>query len=502
MLDLGLARRPLLEPNLNASGLLCLSLGMLGLLLAETVSLPVEDGAARNPAEPSGREDRSAAAPGNANAAVQQVIQIAKEIAPLPSSLKHELPQVIVSRVLASLAHRGAGARPAGDRLAALRAADHGHGDGRVLSAAPLHADGTGRQRPAHPGGPDRRRRVLAPAPGRGRSPDRTGGRLDPRLPGTDRALVRVLPGPRGREVRHRGAGRRDRLAPSWATGAGWETGRAPSGPAASPRSVCLPQFEPRSTGSFWVSIDSSFRLPVLIAYLALVIIFTHVWPAEKNLAELIALSAALLVASQFWYLDKGGALVMLYLPLAIAMMFRPTLAIRRPLSPAHQRRAQSGLRSILRHDDMLSIDRDRNPASTRRRTPEPMSFQLTYDAIAKRIDHSLLASDAHHCGARGRLPAGGAVRRGQRLHQALRRGAGRADSQGSGVAVGTTVGFPARRSCHGGEGLSKPSEPWPTARPSSTWSSTSARRSAASGTRSRPTSPRSPRPPTTAERS
>ena len=38
-------------------------------------------------------------------------------------------------------------------------------------------------------------------------------------------------------------------------------------------------------------------------------------WPAEKNLAELIALSAALLVASQFWYLDKGGALVMLYLP-------------------------------------------------------------------------------------------------------------------------------------------------------------------------------------------
>jgi hypothetical protein len=31
---------------------------------------------------------------------------------------------------------------------------------------------------------------------------------------------------------------------------------------------------------------------------------------------------------------------VMLYLPLAIAMMFRPTLAIRRPLKPAHQRRA------------------------------------------------------------------------------------------------------------------------------------------------------------------
>ena len=47
LLDLGLSRRPLLEPNLNAPGLLCLSIGILVLLLAETVSLPVHDGAAR-----------------------------------------------------------------------------------------------------------------------------------------------------------------------------------------------------------------------------------------------------------------------------------------------------------------------------------------------------------------------------------------------------------------------------------------------------------------------
>src|SRR5262249_58170607 len=81
VLDLGLTRRPLLEPNLNASGLLCLSFGLLGLLLAETVSLPVEDGAARNPAEPSGREDRPAAAPGAANSVGQQVIKIAERTA-------------------------------------------------------------------------------------------------------------------------------------------------------------------------------------------------------------------------------------------------------------------------------------------------------------------------------------------------------------------------------------------------------------------------------------
>ncbi len=44
-------------------------------------------------------------------------------------------------------------------------------------------------------------------------------------------------------------------------------------------------------------------------------------------------MSAALLAASQFWYLDKGGTLVLLYLPLAILMMFRPTMNARKPLA-------------------------------------------------------------------------------------------------------------------------------------------------------------------------
>ena len=91
-------------------------------------------------------------------------------------------------------------------------------------------------------------------------------------------------------------------------------TGPAPWGPGASPRSGCCPSSSPSRRAASGSSIDSSFRLPVLIAYLALVIV-TMIWPAEKNLAELIALSAALLVASQFWYLDKGGTLVLLYLP-------------------------------------------------------------------------------------------------------------------------------------------------------------------------------------------
>jgi hypothetical protein len=45
----------------------------------------------------------------------------------------------------------------------------------------------------------------------------------------------------------------------------------------------------------------------------------------------LIALTAALLVASQFWYLDEGGTLVLMYLPMVLLMIFRPNLSTKRP---------------------------------------------------------------------------------------------------------------------------------------------------------------------------
>ena len=74
--------------------------------------------------------------------------------------------------------------------------------------------------------------------------------------------------------------------------------------------------------------MNSNYRLPVQIAYLILVIAAT-IFPLNKNLGELIALSAAILAAGQFWYLEAGGTLVLLYLPLVILMMFRPNLALR-----------------------------------------------------------------------------------------------------------------------------------------------------------------------------
>lgn len=333
LLDLGLARRPLLEPNLNYSGLLCLSLGVLGLLLAETVTLPVEDGAARNPAEPTGREDRPRVAPGKDNPVVREVARML----PVPPSLKRQLPHVIVSRVLASLAHIGLVVglvaigwrhfeRPVtGMAMAAcylllpytrVAVVD----SGQLLSAALIIGAVFWHQRPAVAGF------LIGLAAG-----------WIPACLG----LIVLWAG----FFQGRGMVKFVVVALGAVTGCAilgyWVPGLSDWARALGARSIAeaglLPRFEPRSSASFWSGIDSSFRLPVLIAYLTMVIL-TTIFPARKNFAELIALSAALLVASQFWYLDKGGTLVMLYLPLAITMMFRPTLAARRPITPAFRR--------------------------------------------------------------------------------------------------------------------------------------------------------------------
>ena len=81
----------------------------------------------------------------------------------------------------------------------------------------------------------------------------------------------------------------------------------------------------------FWVGIHWVYRIPVFIAYLAFVVT-TAFWPAPKNLAHVLALSAAVLIGTQFWYADHGGVYVLWYLPLLLLMVFRPNLSDRRPL--------------------------------------------------------------------------------------------------------------------------------------------------------------------------
>ena len=301
LVDLGLPRRPLLEPNLNAAGLACLSIGVLGLLAArDGQPAPLRRG---RPQPGRAAEARSNRRPRSRPTPTRPVKQML-EIAPLPGTLRPKPLHEILARVLASLAHLGlvAGLIAVGWRhferpIAGLAVATCY----LLLPYTRMALVDSGQLVPAAlvVGGA----RGLQPAGGRGRL-DRAGGRLDAGVPGPGRPLGRVLPGPRGRAVRGgrpggRGHGRRPgqgragprRLGPR---AGGPEPGRG--GPPVLARESRSP-----IPVRFWAGIDASYRLPVLIAYLALVLVTTF-WPAEKNLGELIALSAALLVASQFWY--------------------------------------------------------------------------------------------------------------------------------------------------------------------------------------------------------
>ena len=74
-----------------------------------------------------------------------------------------------------------------------------------------------------------------------------------------------------------------------------------------SPRPACTPASIPRTPAASARASTAATACPSSSLYLAARVLYvTTLWPAEKNLGELIALSAALLVASQFWYIDEG----------------------------------------------------------------------------------------------------------------------------------------------------------------------------------------------------
>ncbi|MCI0380378.1 MAG: hypothetical protein L0215_22565 [Gemmataceae bacterium] len=84
------------------------------------------------------------------------------------------------------------------------------------------------------------------------------------------------------------------------------------------------------TTEGFWTGVPGAYRIPIFLLYAAFVIL-TVVWPAPKNLAHVIALSAGVLIGIQFWYADQGGVYVLWYLPLLLLLVFRPNLEDRRP---------------------------------------------------------------------------------------------------------------------------------------------------------------------------
>lgn len=84
-------------------------------------------------------------------------------------------------------------------------------------------------------------------------------------------------------------------------------------------------KFQAEGGVGFWSLYNPAYRIPVFATFLVMLTALT-IWPFKKNLEHLIAHSAAVVVATQFWYPHQGGAYVLWYLPLMLIVAFRPKL--------------------------------------------------------------------------------------------------------------------------------------------------------------------------------
>jgi len=84
--------------------------------------------------------------------------------------------------------------------------------------------------------------------------------------------------------------------------------------------------------GGVWQTWSHVTRYPILAAFVALAFSFT-IWPTQKNLGTLISGSAAIMLAVQFWHAYDGGIFIAWFLPLLLLTIFRPNLEDRSALS-------------------------------------------------------------------------------------------------------------------------------------------------------------------------
>ena len=88
-------------------------------------------------------------------------------------------------------------------------------------------------------------------------------------------------------------------------------------------------KFQGTEAVGFWSQYNPAYRLPVFAAFVVMLVALT-IWPFQKSLEHLLAHSCAVIVMIQFWYPQHGGAFILWYLPLLLAVVFRPQLAGRR----------------------------------------------------------------------------------------------------------------------------------------------------------------------------
>lgn len=75
----------------------------------------------------------------------------------------------------------------------------------------------------------------------------------------------------------------------------------------------------------WWGPHEAAYRLPVFVSYVVMLVVLT-IWPRRKSLAQVITHSTAIIIGTQFWYLEQGGAYVLWYLPLLLLVVFRPLM--------------------------------------------------------------------------------------------------------------------------------------------------------------------------------
>ncbi len=92
----------------------------------------------------------------------------------------------------------------------------------------------------------------------------------------------------------------------------------------------------PRAIRGFWEPPLDPWRWPVLALFFAICVTMIF-WPAQKNLGTLLGCSAAIMLGTQFWKAYDGGTYMAWYLPLLILTILRPNLEDRVALSAINE---------------------------------------------------------------------------------------------------------------------------------------------------------------------
>ncbi|MES2792559.1 MAG: hypothetical protein V4719_23305 [Planctomycetota bacterium] len=84
-------------------------------------------------------------------------------------------------------------------------------------------------------------------------------------------------------------------------------------------------RFNATEPTGFWSIFPAAYRIPAFVTFVALVTAVS-IWPRYKDLATLMASSAAIVIGTQLWYPQQGSVYVLWYLPLLLMVVFRPPL--------------------------------------------------------------------------------------------------------------------------------------------------------------------------------